>query len=823
MSVTLVGLLIKVVLLFLIAWVAVLALGRRSASLRALIWTLALGSALILPPLSRALPTLEVALFETQPAAPTPPAPTPTMPPTELEEQNAPVIAPTQLPAQSDMAVVDGPAPVERSIPWGGVVFGFWTAGVLLVLIRILVSHLMLFRLSRRAREFEDAGWRGMIAEVSLELGIRRKVRVRLSDAVQVPAVAGVFRPVLLLPVESEEWSPIERRDVALHELAHVARWDAFAQLVGQVSCAVYWFVPLAWFGARQAAALRERACDDVVLNAGIRASSYARNLLNLARAASGAELEPAALAMARPSRIEERVMGILDNTARRDRVTGRAALTVLMLAGGVIGGVAAIEPVRKNAVLTPEEEVRYSESGVAGGSDFTGTSVSIKPTGTGASVAALPDTNLFCSRGVTSNQNSMHQDGAERTWTVKVEGRDCKVDMRVEGTVEFNDDFTDIASISRGGFFHLSVSDHGTRRDLEIRPSGGSLTRVYKLNGAEQPFDAEARAWFGEFLVALDRTTAIAVDLRLPRLLERGGVSAVLSETALMPSDYARNVYYTKLLEERKLSSDEMVRLLDQAATLTQSDYYGSELLKSVGRAGLAEPAARTAVLKMVSNMDSDYYRAEVMKSFMEAGKPGPTEMNVMLEVVASMESDYYQAEILKQAMESGDLDASQRTQVARAASTMESGYYTAEVLKSLVTRGDLTEPERAAFFAALDRMDDDYQKSEILGVLMKSGNPSQGEVEMILGATSDMDSDYYRSEILGDLLTGSTLQEADLLSLVTSIKNIGSDYYKDEILRKVLQNDGSNARVKQAVVEAAESMSDYHRDEVRRAAGSM
>lgn len=822
MSMTLVGLLIKVVLLFLIAWSAVMALGKRSASLRALVWTLALGSALALPALSRALPTLKVTLFDppaTQLSAPE----NPTNLPAALERETAPVLAPLETPGEGVAAPIEAPAPVQREIPWAAIVIGVWGAGVVLVLLRILLSHLMLFRVSRRAREFEDAGWRGMIAEVSRELGIRRVVRVRLSDAVQVPAVAGVLRPVLLLPVESEAWSPIERRDVALHELAHVARWDALAQLVGQVSCAVYWFVPLAWFGARQAAALRERACDDVVLNAGIRASSYARNLLNLARAASGAELEPAALAMARPSRIEERVMGILDNTARRDRVTGRAALAVLVLAGGVIGGVAAVEPVRKNAVLTPDEEVRHSGQGTVGASEITGSSVSITPDHKKPGVTAKTDTSLFCTGGITSNQNSVHQDGEERTWTVKVEGRDCKVEMRVEGKVEFNDEFTDIASISRDGFFKLSVTDRGTRRELEIRPSGGSLSRVYKLNGQQHEFDAEARAWFGEFLVALDRTTAVAVESRLPRLLNRGGVAAVLNETALMPSDYARNVYYTRLMELRRLTSEERVRLLDQAASLTHSDYYASELLKSVGRDGLAEPASRGAVLTMVRNMDSDYYRSEVMQSFMEAARPGATEMNVMLEVVGSMESDYYQAEVLKQAMESGDLDAPQRAQVARAASTMESGYYAAEVLKSLVARGTLTEAERAAFFEALDHMDDDYQKSEILGVLMRSGDPTQGQIEMILRATKAMDSDYYRSEVLGQLLTGTTLREADLLTLVTSISNIGSDYYKDEILRKVLRNDGASARVKQAVVEAAESMSDYHRGEVRRAAGSM
>ena len=819
-----IDLVVRVVLLLFIALVTVLALGKRSASLRALIWTLALGSALMLPLLANTLPSLEVALLTSRsqvtdwgPGFSPPPA----LAGIEASAPETEIAPSSAAPSPAGLPIPEQSTETPRGVPWNTIALGAWIAGMLVVLIRVLVSHLLLWRLTRLATDLEDQRWQEMIEEVRGELRIRRSVQVKRSNAVQVPAVAGIFRPVLLLPMESDDWSPVAMRDVALHELAHVARWDALAQLIGQVSCAMYWFVPLAWFGARQASGLRERACDDVVLNAGIRASSYARNLLNLARVASGAELEPAALAMARPSGIEERVMGILDNKARRDRVTGRAAVAVILLAGGVIGAVAAIEPVRRGAAITPDEEMRYSTDAPAppaSENDFPPLTLGNAPRTT-----AARDTNLFCARGVKSSQNSMHEDGEERRWTVKVEGTDCKVEMRVEGRVEFNDDFTDIASISRDGYFKLEVLDRGTRRELDIRPSGGSLVRTYKLNGAEHPFDAEARAWFGTFLVALDRTTAIAVDIRLPQLLKRGGATAVLDETAQMPSDYARGRYYSALMERTRLTSPELTRLLDQAASLTESDYYASELLKSVGSRALEERAERAAVLKMLQNMESDYYRSEVMRTVMRASRPGPEEMNVLLTVVGSMESDYYQAEVLKQVMESGELDAAQRAQVARAASSMESGYYSSEILKTMASRGELTEAERAAFFETLSHIKDDYQRSEILGVLIRQGTPSQAQIEMILKATEGMDSDYYRSEILGGLLAGSKLQESDLITVVTSVRNMGSDYYKDEILRKVLRNTGSTDRVRQAVIDAAETMGDYHRDEVRRAARSI
>ena len=79
----------------------------------------------------------------------------------------------------------------------------------------------------------------------------------------------GSLRPRILLPSSAREWArerPALLDAVLLHEVAHVARMDAFSRAIAQMSVAVFWFNPLFWFAARQARLERERACDDVVL-----------------------------------------------------------------------------------------------------------------------------------------------------------------------------------------------------------------------------------------------------------------------------------------------------------------------------------------------------------------------------------------------------------------------------------------------------------------------------------------------------------------------------------------------------------------------------
>jgi hypothetical protein len=80
----------------------------------------------------------------------------------------------------------------------------------------------------------------------------------------------------------------------------------------------------------------REQACDDRVLRAGTRASEYAGHLLEVARSFRPRPLTAAAaVAMARRSQLEGRVLAVLDTARDRGGVPGRAAL--------VAGGIAAV------------------------------------------------------------------------------------------------------------------------------------------------------------------------------------------------------------------------------------------------------------------------------------------------------------------------------------------------------------------------------------------------------------------------------------------------------------------------------------------------
>ncbi len=76
---------------------------------------------------------------------------------------------------------------------------------------------------------------------------------------------------------------------------------------------------------------------------------------------------------------------------------------------------------------------------------------------------------------------------------------------LKIKGEVEFNDDHTDIVSISPDGSFTIAEVRDGVERKLKIEPYKGELKYNYKVDGKSRPFDDEARKWFRELLEKTD------------------------------------------------------------------------------------------------------------------------------------------------------------------------------------------------------------------------------------------------------------------------------------------------------------------------------
>ena len=217
---------------------------------------------------------------------------------------------------------------------WLVAVAAIWVAGVVLVLFVVALAQIRLRMIRRRARTPGSADWEILLQETRRKLDIGRPVILVHSADELMPMTWGWRRPVVLLSAEADQWAPERLRVVLLHELAHVKRWDCLTQTLSRIVCAFYWFNPLVWLAAQRMRVERERACDDLVLNGGCKASDYASHLVEIAERFRRVP-QVAAIAMARSSGLQRRVTAILDGHRNRNTIAKiTAALIALAVAG---------------------------------------------------------------------------------------------------------------------------------------------------------------------------------------------------------------------------------------------------------------------------------------------------------------------------------------------------------------------------------------------------------------------------------------------------------------------------------------------------------
>ena len=335
----------KATLLLLAAALAGLALRRRSAAARHLVYTTALLGALALPIVSRFVPSWPLAVLV----------------PSTLSYSNAYEETPPQKPRASRSGldrrpsnglVPEGntralaPGASVESAPgdrWDWLMI-VWASGAAVGVLPLVMGLLNLGLIGSRTSPVTEPQWTELVRTLSDRLGLRRRVRLVKSSGSTMPMTWGWLRPVVLLPDDSERWPQERRRVVLLHELAHVRRLDCLTQQLARLSCAVYWFNPLSWWASTQMMLERERACDDLVLLSGSRPSEYAGHLLALAREQRSRHgVSMAAVAMARETNLEGRLRAILDARSPRRGLTRRVAAWSLLVAAVAIISLAGL------------------------------------------------------------------------------------------------------------------------------------------------------------------------------------------------------------------------------------------------------------------------------------------------------------------------------------------------------------------------------------------------------------------------------------------------------------------------------------------------
>ena len=187
----------------------------------------------------------------------------------------------------------------------------------------------------RRVRRLVSAG-------VPLDFGA--PIPVLICESNVEPGVAGILRPVLLLPAGiTDRLTPPQLQGVMTHEMCHLQRRDNLTAAIHMLCAVVFWFYPVVWWLGRRLLVERECACDEAVLAAGASREAYAEGILSVCR--HYLECEPLCAAGVAGADLKERISRIMrpldiERLGRVKRVLMAAVVAVACVAPVVYGWV---------------------------------------------------------------------------------------------------------------------------------------------------------------------------------------------------------------------------------------------------------------------------------------------------------------------------------------------------------------------------------------------------------------------------------------------------------------------------------------------------
>lgn len=182
---------------------------------------------------------------------------------------------------------------LSQTLPLASVIY-------LVLLILPLLHFIRNYRFVQVIRHYgltkADVQWRMFVNKVSAQMGIKKTVKVWVSEIVTSPVTIGYLKPIILMPMAAMNHLTTQQLEaVLLHELAHIRRYDYFVNLVIKFIQALLYFNPFVKAFVKIIEREREKSCDETVIQFQYDPHGYASALLVLEKA----NVQPSQFAMA--------------------------------------------------------------------------------------------------------------------------------------------------------------------------------------------------------------------------------------------------------------------------------------------------------------------------------------------------------------------------------------------------------------------------------------------------------------------------------------------------------------------------------------------
>lgn len=152
------------------------------------------------------------------------------------------------------------------AIPWVQIAGILWLAGAAAFLLYHGLRHARFIRMAKRWGEpADDPRTLEVLGNIKNDLGIGKRVGLRICSCVSSPMMTGFLSPVILLP--RSDFPADELPYILRHELVHFKRKDLWFKSLVVLATAIHWFNPVVYLMAKAVALQCEISCDAQVVD----------------------------------------------------------------------------------------------------------------------------------------------------------------------------------------------------------------------------------------------------------------------------------------------------------------------------------------------------------------------------------------------------------------------------------------------------------------------------------------------------------------------------------------------------------------------------
>ena len=317
--------------------------------------------------------------------------------------------------------------------------------------------------------------------------------------------------------------------------------------------------------------------------------------------------------------------------------------------------------------------------------------------------------------------QKTRDENQSTTTWIIQDDGEKRRLEIR--GKAEFCDDYTDITSVSEGGWVIVEEVHNGQSRRYEVRRDAtGQITRAFYVNGTARPLDESSKTWLATFVLNAVRQGGFDAEKRVRTILAKRGVAGVLTEISLITSDYAKRIYFSELIKQGNLNAAAMRDVFRQAAREITSDYEKAQLLITAGPMLTGKDVAVQPYFDAVATIKSDYERSRVLKTLLKQETPSSALQVLVASSTRAISSDYERRGVLSALAKTRIQSEEVLRLLLDSATEMSSDYEKATLLVEVSNAYTGDARLKSAFLKAVETIKSDYERGRVLSVLLKN-----------------------------------------------------------------------------------------------------